>query len=210
MGASTATRSCRRAARRTGAPRCRFDDHQLRAGLRFFLMPGARGRLAAEIRAQFEAFRATASPSITSTRISICHLHPRVARWSWRSPRLRDARRSACRLSRLTPCARPFPANAFPPGAAFRVAALRRRLRHAGVAMNDQVFGIAWSGAMVEERILACCHICRPGSASSIATRRRSAARLGRRDARLRNPEELPRAQPRVPRRITVHRASNR
>jgi len=37
----------------------RFDDHQLRAGLRFFLMRDARGRLTAEIRAQFEAFRAT-------------------------------------------------------------------------------------------------------------------------------------------------------
>ena len=34
------------------------------------------------------------------------------------------------------------------------VAALRRRLRRAGLAMNDHVFGIAWSGAMVEERIL--------------------------------------------------------
>jgi hypothetical protein len=34
------------------------------------------------------------------------------------------------------------------------VAALRRRLRRAGLAINDQVFGIAWSGAMVEERVL--------------------------------------------------------
>jgi len=34
------------------------------------------------------------------------------------------------------------------------VAVLRRRLHRAGVAMNDQVFGIAWSGAMVENRIL--------------------------------------------------------
>ena len=34
------------------------------------------------------------------------------------------------------------------------VAALRRRLRRAGLAANDHVFGIAWSGAMVEGRIL--------------------------------------------------------
>jgi hypothetical protein len=34
------------------------------------------------------------------------------------------------------------------------VASLKRRLRRAGLAINDHVFGIAWSGAMVEERIL--------------------------------------------------------
>src|SRR5260370_26659935 len=34
------------------------------------------------------------------------------------------------------------------------IAALRRRLRGAGLATNDQVFGIAWSGAMVEARLL--------------------------------------------------------
>jgi hypothetical protein len=34
------------------------------------------------------------------------------------------------------------------------VAALRRRLRRAGLATGDRVFGIAWSGAMVEERLL--------------------------------------------------------
>jgi len=32
---------------------------------------------------------------------------------------------------------------------------LRRRLRRAGLTCNDQVFGIAWSGAMSEARVLA-------------------------------------------------------
>jgi hypothetical protein len=40
-----------------------------------------------------------------------------------------------------------------PPG--FAVTALRRRLRRAGLAVNDHVFGIAWSGAMTEDRMLA-------------------------------------------------------
>jgi hypothetical protein len=31
---------------------------------------------------------------------------------------------------------------------------LRRRLRRAGLATADQVFGIAWSGGMTEERVL--------------------------------------------------------
>ena len=34
------------------------------------------------------------------------------------------------------------------------IALLRRRLRGSGLAINDHVFGIAWSGAMVEERLL--------------------------------------------------------
>jgi predicted glycoside hydrolase/deacetylase ChbG (UPF0249 family) len=31
---------------------------------------------------------------------------------------------------------------------------LRRRLRHAGLVVNDNIFGLAWSGAMTEERLL--------------------------------------------------------
>jgi len=31
---------------------------------------------------------------------------------------------------------------------------LRRRLRHAGLFVNDNIFGLAWSGAMTEERLL--------------------------------------------------------
>src|SRR5712692_7682405 len=38
-------------------PEGRFDDRQVRAGLRYFFVPGVRRQLAAEIRAQFAAFR---------------------------------------------------------------------------------------------------------------------------------------------------------
>src|SRR5439155_2147701 len=34
------------------------------------------------------------------------------------------------------------------------VKGLRRRLRRAGLYATDYVFGVAWSGAMVEERVL--------------------------------------------------------
>jgi hypothetical protein len=40
-----------------------------------------------------------------------------------------------------------------PPG--FAVAALRRRLHRGCLSCNDHVFGIAWSGAMTEDRIVA-------------------------------------------------------
>jgi hypothetical protein len=43
------------------------------------------------------------------------------------------------------------------------VTALRRRLQRAGVACNDQVFGIAWTGSMVEERLLALLPCLPPG-----------------------------------------------
>jgi len=136
-------------------PDGRFDDNPLRAGLRFFLMPGARHHLAAEIRAQFEAFRATGLTLDHVNAHKHMHLHPTVARlvveigrdYGMRAVRLPAEPADALR--------RAFPGErrrAGPPG--FAVAALRRRLRHAGIAMNDQVFGIAWSGAMVEERIL--------------------------------------------------------
>ncbi len=43
------------------------------------------------------------------------------------------------------------------------IAALRRRLQRAGLASNDQVFGIAWSGAMVESRVLGLLPYLPPG-----------------------------------------------
>jgi hypothetical protein len=36
----------------------------------------------------------------------------------------------------------------------FAGTALRRRLRRAGLTINDHVFGLAWSGAMTEARVL--------------------------------------------------------
>jgi chitin disaccharide deacetylase len=54
------------------------------------------------------------------------------------------------------PLRRAFPGEPLPlPPPGFAVAALRRRLHRAGLACNDHVFGVAWSGAMTEDRILA-------------------------------------------------------
>jgi hopanoid biosynthesis associated protein HpnK len=133
----------------------RFDDDPLRAGLRFFLRPGARRRLAAEIRAQFEAFRATGLVLDHVNAHKHMHLHPTVARlvveigrdYGLRAVRLPAEPQAALR--------RAFPGERLPmPPPGFAVAALRRRLRQTGLAANDHVFGIAWSGAMTEDRIL--------------------------------------------------------
>ena len=118
-------------------------------------MPGARRRLAAEIRAQFEAFRATGLALDHVNAHKHMHLHPTVARLIVEIGRdygLRAVRLPAEPADALR---RAFPGERLPPGPpGFAVAALRRRLRRAGLAANDQVFGIAWSGAMVEGRIL--------------------------------------------------------
>lgn len=133
----------------------RFDDNQVRAGLRFFLAPGIRSRLAAEIRAQFEAFRATGLALDHVNAHKHMHLHPTVARliveigreYGMRAVRLPVEPAAALRAA--------FPGERYraPPYGAV-VAALRRRLRRGGMAFNDHVFGIAWSGGMVEERVI--------------------------------------------------------
>jgi chitin disaccharide deacetylase len=133
----------------------RFDDNQLRAGLRYFFRPGVRRLLAAEISAQFAAFRATGLALDHVNAHQHMHLHPTVARLiveigcSYRMRAVRVPFEPIGVLRRAFPGERRSP-SAYRPV----VAALRRRLRRAGLAMNDHVFGIAWSGAMVEERIL--------------------------------------------------------
>jgi len=133
----------------------RFDGNQLRAAMRFFFAPGSRARLAAEIRAQFAAFRATGLALDHVNAHKHMHLHPTIARllveigseYGMRAVRLPSepaaALRAACPGERYrTPAYQPA------------VAALRRRLYRAGLATADYCFGIAWSGAMVEDRVL--------------------------------------------------------
>jgi hopanoid biosynthesis associated protein HpnK len=134
----------------------RFDDNQFRAALRWFFAHGIRHRLGAEIRAQFEAFRATGLTLDHVNAHQHMHLHPTIARLVVEIGR--DFGMRAVRLPEepAAPLRRAFPSERYgTPLHQPAVAALRRRLRRAGLAFNDQVFGIAWSGAMVEERILA-------------------------------------------------------
>ena len=133
----------------------RFDGNQLRAALRFFFAPGIRTRLAAEIRAQFEAFRATGLALDHVNAHKHMHLHPTIARlvveigsdYGMRAVRLPSEPAAPLRAA--------FPGERYrTPSHQPAVAALRRRLRRAGLATTDHCFGIAWSGAMIEERIL--------------------------------------------------------
>ncbi len=132
-----------------------FDRNMGRAGIRFFFLPEVRRQLAQEIRAQFEAFRATGLDLDHVNAHKHMHLHPTVAGLVLEIGR--DYGMKAMRVP-----AEPVAAlrAAFPreraPMPLYRpwVERLRRRLRRAGLVVNDHVFGLAWSGNMVEERVL--------------------------------------------------------
>jgi chitin disaccharide deacetylase len=132
-----------------------FGRNLGRAGLRFFLAPSARRQLAAEIHAQFEAFAATGLTLDHVNAHKHLHLHPTVASLVLRIGRefgmsaLRVPSEPAVVLRRAYPGER-----ARRPFYDLWVRHLRRRARRAGIVLNDHVFGLAWSGNMVEERVL--------------------------------------------------------
>jgi hopanoid biosynthesis associated protein HpnK len=132
-----------------------FRDELVSSGFRFFLLPGIRIQLEAEIRAQFQAFRNTGLALDHVNAHNHMHLHPTVLniilkvgrefgmgamRLPWEPP-LRAWRLSRSRLwSRLLAAA----------GLAPWIAFMRWRLRSAGIAANDCLFGLSESGQMHE------------------------------------------------------------
>lgn len=121
----------------------RFGDHMARDGARFFFIPRIRRQLAAEIRAQFEAFARTGLALDHVNAHKHFHLHPTV-------------------LSLVMSIGREFGAHAIrlpaEPGTPWWlrpwVGLLRWRLDRGGFAHNDHIFGIADSGAMDERALL--------------------------------------------------------
>lgn len=132
-----------------------FEQNMARAGLRFFCLPQVRRQLREEIRAQFEAFAATGLELDHVNTHKHFHLHPTIA-----SQILAIGPDYGMKAMRVP--AEPVAAlrRAFPQERVSRplygpwVERLRRRLRRAGLAVNDHVFGLAWSGNMVEDRVL--------------------------------------------------------
>src|SRR5262249_28978580 len=121
----------------------------------FFVFPSVRQQLAREIRAQFEAFRATGLPLDHVNTHKHMHLHPSVAAMIIEIGG--DYGMKAVRVPSepIAVLRRAFPGEHYrAPAYHAWSAVLRRRLRQAGLSTNDHLFGLAWSGAMVEERIL--------------------------------------------------------
>lgn len=139
-----------------------------RAGVRYFFHPRARRQLEAEIRAQFAAFAASGLPFDHVNAQCHMHLHPtvfgiilKVAREYGRPP-MRIPFEPYGPSWRAAHDARGLRfANAFL--LAPWLALMRLRLRAAGIAHNDRVFGLGDSGRMTPERVRALLGQLQPG-----------------------------------------------
>jgi len=134
----------------------RLRNDLIRMGIDAFLRPGVRAQLAAEIEAQFAAFGATGLKLDHVNAHHHFHLHPAVCnemldvgrRYGMGAVRVpREPSRvvggdhSAGRPNRSELVMTPW------------VALLDKRCRRRGLTVADQVFGLAWSGAMTEARV---------------------------------------------------------
>ena len=132
-----------------------FPSDQLALGLRYFFLPSVRRALEAEIRAQFAAFAATGLALDHADAHKHMHLHPTVG-----AMLLRIGREYGLRAVRV-PCEPPevMASCGVPPTLGARAMAawssiFRRQAIRAGMRVNDAMFGLAWSGAMTEARVL--------------------------------------------------------
>jgi len=132
-----------------------FRTDMARAGAAMFFRPKVRAQLAAEIEAQFAAFAATGLTLDHVNAHKHFHLHPTIAglmvkigaRYGAKGARVPLepqgvlARIEAHKPSGVVALTAPFARS------------LRSRFRKAGIAAPDQVFGLAWSGAMTADRL---------------------------------------------------------
>lgn len=133
----------------------RFRDDMVRAAVNMFFIPRVREQLEHEIEAQFHAFAATGLPLDHVNTHKHFHLHPTIA-----STILRVGARHGLRAIRVPLEPRDVLIRA-EPGAKLPSAAVtapwarmsRVRFRRAGLRVPDNVFGMAWSGAMTADRV---------------------------------------------------------
>lgn len=119
-----------------------FSRNLAAAGVHWFFSRAARRDLALEIRAQFEAFRATGLTLDHVNAHNHMHLHPTVL-----SIILGLAREFAVPGVRL-------PREPPQPGLAVWLWLMRARLRRAGLRHNDAVVGLRDTGRLTEARVL--------------------------------------------------------
>jgi hopanoid biosynthesis associated protein HpnK len=138
-------------------PDGRFGSNMVLDGVRYFALPAVRRQLEAEIRAQFEAFAATGLVLDHVNAHKHFHLHPSLLEMI-----LRIGHEFGVRAMRL-----PSEPLWFSQGGAARIPAaigaallspwlaiMRRRMKAYRVGHNDQLFGVAATGAMNEVRLL--------------------------------------------------------
>ncbi len=132
-----------------------FRSDMVRAGTAMFFRPKVKAQLAAEIEAQFEAFTATGLGLDHVNAHKHFHLHPTIAALMMRFAANHGAKGARVPLEPQNILARIESRKAS--GTTFLTAPFARRLRHrfrkAGIHAPDQVFGLAWSGAMTKKRL---------------------------------------------------------
>lgn len=130
-----------------------FRTDMVRAGITIFASSAARQQLAAEVDAQFVAFAETGLPLDHVNAHKHFHLHPTIA-----GTILKVGRRYGIKAMRapIEPRAvlTAIDGTRAGPGIERWWARLvRRRMRAAGLVVPDQVFGLAWSGALTADRL---------------------------------------------------------
>jgi hopanoid biosynthesis associated protein HpnK len=137
-------------------PDGRFGNRMFIDGVRYFAMPRVRRQLEAEIRAQFEAFASTGLELDHVNAHKHFHLHPTLLAIILRVGK--DFGMRAMRVPRepvwFSGAGAMLPAAAAGALLSPWLAIMSRQLKRAGIAHNDQLFGIAATGAMNEERLL--------------------------------------------------------
>lgn len=124
-------------------------------GLAIMTRPGVRRQLRMEIRAQFEAFRATGLALDHVNAHQHYHLHPTILAelldigGDYGMTALRVPFEPIELLRAVEPTPRSLVATVAAPWAALML----RRAHQAGLVVADRVFGLAWSGAMTETRL---------------------------------------------------------
>jgi chitin disaccharide deacetylase len=135
----------------------RFRPNMTLSGINMMFSRPAQHQLAAEITAQFEAFRATGLTLDHVNAHKHFHVHPLIAKCV-----LRIGRQFGVRAVRV-PIEPADLLRRIQPGAAVRhewllsyfARGLLRRARGLGIFAPDQVFGVRWSGAMTRDRMRA-------------------------------------------------------
>lgn len=132
-----------------------FRTDMARTGLDIFCRRAARRQLHAEISAQFDSFSRTGLILDHVNAHKHFHLHPTIAGMVIDIGRRHGMRAVRAPVEPIAIVRKVEPARHDP---TMRVAdlwakMLRRRLRRAGMVVPDQVFGLAWSGAVTAPRL---------------------------------------------------------
>jgi len=134
-----------------------FRTDMARLGFDIAMKPAVRRQMAAEITAQFEAYRATGLSLDHVNAHKHFHLHPMIAARMIAIGKKFGARAIRVPIEPLSIVRAIDPTiSALMPGLLGQWArVLRAQARRAGMAAPDAVFGLAWSGAMTRARLTA-------------------------------------------------------